>query len=112
MTTTSMPKACPSRASSPEPAVPVSWTERCIVWSQGGLKIADLGHLQAPWAIHKEWVERMEEEQFRQGDMEKQLRLPVSPLMDRTGSGITKMQVRGMLLWDGCVICSASHMPC
>ena len=61
--------------------------------AQGGLKIADLGHLQAAWHVHREWVERLEEEQFRQGDMEKQLRLPVSALMDRTRDGITKMQV-------------------
>ena len=61
---------------------------------QGGLKIADLGHLQAAWHVHREWVERLEEEQFRQGDMEKQLRLPVSALMDRTRDGITKMQAR------------------
>lgn len=59
---------------------------------QGCLKIADLGHMQAAWHVHREWVERLEEEQFRQGDMEKQLRLPVSALMDRNRNGITKMQ--------------------
>ena len=32
---------------------------------------------------------------FRQGDQERALRLPVSPLMDRSKSGITKSQGKG-----------------
>ena len=35
---------------------------------------------------------------FRQGDQERALRLPVSPLMDRSKSGITKSQGKGSLL--------------
>ena len=35
---------------------------------------------------------------FQQGDQEKALRLPVSPLMDRSKSGITKSQGKGSLL--------------
>ena len=37
----------------------------------------------------------MEEEFFRQGDQEKLLGLPVSPLFDRDKPGLTKSQVGG-----------------
>eukprot|EP00891_Asterochloris_glomerata_P000667 jgi/Astpho2/667/e_gw1.00013.90.1_t len=60
---------------------------------QVALKCADVGHLAAPWAVHNRWVLGLEEEMFRQGDQERALRLPVSPLMDRSKSGITKSQV-------------------
>ncbi len=58
------------------------------------LKCADLGHLAAPWAVHQKWVAGLEEELFMQGDHEKQLLMPISPLMDRSKGGITKSQVR------------------
>lgn len=57
------------------------------------LKCADLGHLAAPWPVHQRWVGGLEEELFRQGDNEKQLHMPISPLMDRSKGGITKSQV-------------------
>ena len=60
---------------------------------QMALKCADLGHLAAPWPVHQKWVAGLEEELFRQGDNEKQLLMPVSPLMDRSKGGITKSQV-------------------
>eukprot|EP00197_Chlamydomonas_leiostraca_P012061 CAMPEP_0202862862 /NCGR_PEP_ID=MMETSP1391-20130828/3738_1 /ASSEMBLY_ACC=CAM_ASM_000867 /TAXON_ID=1034604 /ORGANISM="Chlamydomonas leiostraca, Strain SAG 11-49" /LENGTH=1034 /DNA_ID=CAMNT_0049542445 /DNA_START=106 /DNA_END=3210 /DNA_ORIENTATION=+ len=57
-----------------------------------GLKCADLGHLAAPRAVHGRWVSLLEEELFRQGDLEKAKSLAVSALMDRTRGGITKSQ--------------------
>jgi cAMP-specific phosphodiesterase 4 len=57
------------------------------------LKVADLGHICSPLTIHKKWVCALEEEMFRQGDAEKSLDLPVSPLCDRDKGGITKSQV-------------------
>ena len=42
------------------------------------------------------WVGNLEEEFFRQGDEEKRLRLPVSPLLDRDKAGVTKSQVGGI----------------
>ena len=60
---------------------------------QMALKCADLGHLAAPWPVHQKWVAGLEEELFRQGDTEKQLEMPISPLMDRSKGGITKSQV-------------------
>lgn len=43
--------------------------------------------------VHCRWVALLEEEFFRQGDMEKAHNLPVSPLFDRNKPGITKSQV-------------------
>ncbi|KAL3157196.1 putative 3',5'-cyclic phosphodiesterase pde-3 [Trebouxia sp. C0009 RCD-2024] len=67
-------------------------SDRCMLL-QMALKCADLGHLAAPWPVHQRWVGGLEEELFRQGDNEKQLQMPVSPLMDRFKGGITKSQV-------------------
>ena len=56
------------------------------------LKWADIGHLASPLDVHLRWVKRLEEEMFRQGDQERVHGLPISPLMDRFGQGITKSQ--------------------
>mmetsp|Transcript_64897 Transcript_64897/g.201017 ORF Transcript_64897/g.201017 Transcript_64897/m.201017 type:complete len:504 (+) Transcript_64897:160-1671(+) len=45
---------------------------------------ADLGHTCRAWDIHKELVVNLEEEFFRQGDQERELGVPLMPLMDRT----------------------------
>jgi hypothetical protein len=39
-------------------------------------------------------VNQLEEEFFRQGDVERQTNMPISPLFDRAKQGITKSQVR------------------
>ncbi|KAA6420588.1 MAG: hypothetical protein FRX49_09381 [Trebouxia sp. A1-2] len=58
------------------------------------LKCADIGHLAAAPALHQRWAYQLEEEFFRQGDQERVLGLPVSPLMDRNlRGGMTKSQV-------------------
>ena len=56
------------------------------------LKCADLAHLSYDFCLHRAWVERLEEEMFRQGDREVTIGLPVSPLCDRTKQGITASQ--------------------
>lgn len=68
---------------------PLEATARAV---QMALKCADLGHLAASWGVHQKWVAGLEEELFRQGDLEQQLGLPISPLMDRSKGGITKSQ--------------------
>ena len=70
---------------------------------QMAMKCADLGHLASAKIVHLEWVQALEEEMFRQGDLEKQRGYAVSPLMDRTKTGITKSQtgVSGALLRIG-----------
>ena len=57
------------------------------------LKCADLGHLTCARSVHLRWVKCLEEELFRQGDMEKAAGLSISPLMDRSKAGVTKSQV-------------------
>ena len=64
------------------------------------MKCADLGHLASAKSVHLKWVHALEEEMFRQGDLEKQRGYAVSPLMDRTKTGITKSQT-GVREW-GC----------
>ena len=60
---------------------------------QVALKCADLGHLASVDRVHRKWVAALEEEMFRQGDLEKARGHPsVSPLMDRDKGGITRSQ--------------------
>lgn len=42
---------------------------------------------------HYRWVTQLEEEFFRQGDVERQNGMAISPLFDRSKQGITKSQV-------------------
>lgn len=54
---------------------------------QVALKIADIGHCALPMAQHREWCLLLQEEMFRQGDREKRMGMPTSPLMDRDRPG-------------------------
>jgi hypothetical protein len=56
------------------------------------MKLADLGHLYAEGDVHRKWVQALEDEYFKQGDVERSLGLKVSPLMDRRIGGITRSQ--------------------
>eukprot|EP00873_Tetraselmis_striata_P000018 jgi/Tetstr1/420282/TSEL_001031.t1 len=59
-----------------------------ILTLQIALKVADIGHCALPMEIHKEWVTRLEEEFFLQGDREKAAgRDQISALMDREKPG-------------------------
>ena len=50
-------------------------------WEQGAIKVADIGHLYAPKEVHIKWSERLEEEMWLQGDVEKQRDMKVLTLM-------------------------------
>mmetsp|Transcript_18147 Transcript_18147/g.32377 ORF Transcript_18147/g.32377 Transcript_18147/m.32377 type:complete len:757 (+) Transcript_18147:71-2341(+) len=60
---------------------------------QMGIKCADLGHLTLEWDTHSQWVQLLEEEFFAQGDLEKELGLQQSFLMDRSKPGPSKTQI-------------------
>ena len=60
---------------------------------QIALKAADIGHLAAALPVHCRWLGVLEEEFFRQGDKEKALGIPISPLFDRAKQGVSKSQV-------------------
>jgi hypothetical protein len=64
---------------------------RLLTWKMA-MKCADLGHLASEERVHVKWVQLLEEEFFRQGDLEKARGYPVSPLMDRSSGGITLSQ--------------------
>jgi len=78
-----------SKADAPVPAS----EQDVLVTLQMALKCADVGHLTLKWSDHLNWVERLEEEFFAQGDKEKELNLEPSFLMDREKPGVTKTQV-------------------
>eukprot|EP00879_Flechtneria_rotunda_P005016 GHRR01005292.1.p1 GENE.GHRR01005292.1~~GHRR01005292.1.p1 ORF type:complete len:859 (+),score=362.03 GHRR01005292.1:904-3480(+) len=72
--------------------LPLDETER-ILGLQMALKCADLGHVTAALPVHIRWVDQLEEEFFRQGDVERHNCMSISPLFDRSKQGITKSQV-------------------
>eukprot|EP01054_Gregarina_sp_Poly1_P001905 Gregarina_sp_Poly_1__1904@NODE_149_length_12634_cov_195_682741_g133_i0_p9_GENE_NODE_149_length_12634_cov_195_682741_g133_i0NODE_149_length_12634_cov_195_682741_g133_i0_p9_ORF_typecomplete_len158_score16_55PDEase_I/PF00233_19/5e21_NODE_149_length_12634_cov_195_682741_g133_i093149787 len=46
-------------------------------------KAADLGHATLDWSQHLDWSLRISEEYYQQGEDERNLGIPVSPLCDR-----------------------------
>mmetsp|Transcript_7614 Transcript_7614/g.14984 ORF Transcript_7614/g.14984 Transcript_7614/m.14984 type:complete len:710 (-) Transcript_7614:20-2149(-) len=59
---------------------------------QAAIKLADTGHLFADNDVHVKWSVRLEEEMWRQGDVEVDVGMKVSFLMDRNKPGVTKSQ--------------------
>lgn len=59
---------------------------------QIALKCADISNPCRPWDISRKWSHKVCEEFFRQGDYERQLNLPVTPLCDRHTTSIPKIQ--------------------
>ena len=57
------------------------------------LHCADLGNPVKPLDLYEEWVERIMEDNFRQGDKERDMGFAISPLMDRYNVIIPKAQV-------------------
>ncbi|GLC47046.1 hypothetical protein PLESTM_002012800 [Pleodorina starrii] len=71
---------------------PLDDSER-LLSLQVALKVADLGHLAEQMEVHKRWLAALEAEFFLQGDLERQMGLPISPLFDREKQGVSKSQV-------------------
>lgn len=59
---------------------------------QIALKCADISNPCRPWDISRKWSYKVCEEFFRQGDYERRLNLPVTPLCDRHSTSIPKIQ--------------------
>lgn len=51
------------------------------------MQVADIGHCMLSLDQHKFWSGKLETEFFNQGDLEKEAKLAISPLMDRTKPG-------------------------
>jgi hypothetical protein len=75
------------------PAFAPATSNEAVLLLQIALKCSDIGHLALDWELHMQWVCRLEQEFFAQGDLEKQVGLPASFLMDRSKPGVTDMQV-------------------
>jgi len=56
-------------------------------------RAADLGHSAKRWDLHQQWTNRITQEFHTQGDEEKILGLPVSPLCEREGFVLAHEQV-------------------
>jgi hypothetical protein len=56
------------------------------------IHVSDLSHCARPWDSHKYLVAALEEEFFLQGDKEKELGIPVMPMMDRSADSLAAGQ--------------------
>lgn len=60
---------------------------------QMALKCADICNPCRPWELSKQWSEKVTEEFFQQGDIEKKHKLEVSPLCDRETNTVGDIQI-------------------
>ncbi|MFT7809201.1 high affinity cAMP-specific 3',5'-cyclic phosphodiesterase 7A-like isoform X2 [Arapaima gigas] len=60
---------------------------------QMALKCADICNPCRPWELSKQWSEKVTEEFFHQGDIEKKYKLEVSPLCDSQTNTIGNIQI-------------------
>ena len=54
---------------------------------------ADISHPTKTWDLHERWTAGLVEEFFRQGDAERELGLPFSPLCDRETTMVSQSQI-------------------
>jgi len=76
----------PPRSSSPSSIIITLDSEQRELLLKVLIHAADLSNTVRPWEISKLWSDRVVDEFFRQGDLEKGNNLPVSPNMDREQS--------------------------
>ena len=60
---------------------------------QNMVHCSDLSNPTKPLHLYEQWIERIMEEFFRQGDLEREQGLDISPMCDRTTANIEKSQV-------------------
>eukprot|EP00752_Nemacystus_decipiens_P009675 g8644.t1 len=63
-----------------------------ILLMQMVIKVADVAHPMKPWDLHERWTKLITEEFHRQGDLEAEKGVPVSPLCSREGHNQAKSQ--------------------
>ncbi|XP_026816412.1 calcium/calmodulin-dependent 3',5'-cyclic nucleotide phosphodiesterase 1-like isoform X2 [Rhopalosiphum maidis] len=80
-------KTMKSLLASPEPTIDKSKAMSMV------LHCADISHPAKEWDLHYRWTSQLLEEFFLQGDMEKKLGLPFSPLCDRNNTLIAESQI-------------------
>ncbi|XP_014253306.1 calcium/calmodulin-dependent 3',5'-cyclic nucleotide phosphodiesterase 1-like isoform X2 [Cimex lectularius] len=57
------------------------------------LHCCDISHPAKRWELHQRWTTQLLEEFFRQGDKERELNLPFSPLCDRNNIMVAESQI-------------------
>lgn len=57
------------------------------------LHCCDISHPSKNWVLHERWTTQLLEEFFRQGDKERELGLPYSPLCDRNNTLVAESQI-------------------
>ncbi|KAK7080217.1 Calcium/calmodulin-dependent 3',5'-cyclic nucleotide phosphodiesterase 1C [Halocaridina rubra] len=57
------------------------------------LHCCDISHPSKEWTLHEKWTKQLLEEFFRQGDKERELGLPYSPLCDRNNTLVAESQI-------------------
>uniref|UniRef100_A0A1A8EP97 Phosphodiesterase n=2 Tax=Nothobranchius korthausae TaxID=1143690 RepID=A0A1A8EP97_9TELE len=60
---------------------------------QMALKCADICNPCRPWELSRQWSEKVTEEFFQQGDIERKHKLEVGPLCDRETNTVGKIQI-------------------
>ena len=67
----------------------------CVTWQvlQDMVHCADLSNPTKPLHLYQQWTERIMAEFFRQGDLEREQGLDISPMCDRQTATIEKTQV-------------------
>ena len=58
---------------------------------------SDLSNPTKPLDIYRQWVDRIMDEFFRQGDREREIGMEVSPMCDRYNATIEKSQVNSII---------------
>ncbi|RKP04080.1 hypothetical protein CXG81DRAFT_8704 [Caulochytrium protostelioides] len=75
------------------PSPPVMNKKDRVIVMKMLLKCADVANPSKRWPIYSEWFARYTEETFQQGDEERRLGLPISPLCDRSDVQLPKSQL-------------------
>lgn len=71
----------------PEPSIDKSKAMALV------LHCCDISHPAKKWDLHHKWTMLLLEEFFRQGDLERELGLPFSPLCDRNNTLVAESQI-------------------
>lgn len=61
---------------------------------------SDLSGPTRPLEVYRSWVDRIMEEFFQQGDLEREKKLDISPMCDRLTATVEKSQVRHLYIFN------------
>ncbi|PIO74621.1 3'5'-cyclic nucleotide phosphodiesterase [Teladorsagia circumcincta] len=56
------------------------------------IKMADINSPTKPYALHRQWTDRICQEFYEQGDEERRRGMPITPYMDREDAQVAKLQ--------------------